>query len=359
MERKARESMKRCLSACLVVVMLLTALLPIGVYAADNTTTGENATNQEESTVPSLGDTGSAGVPFDSSENYFRIVSMKKHAVAPGAVESTLVLNDSTGQNQNKAYVMEVDMSNPNISVVPSYKDMDPTKYGTQIMSEQAAAAIKKGYNVVGAINVNLSWDTVEPLGMLVIDGHVYHENTTQGGGYLVVYRDNTAELRPGSQPLDGSEWQAITANFGWLVKDGKSQFTDQSHSSPSRAPRTCIGIKADGTIVLLVVDGRQDPVSVGMSMCELAETLVNLGCVNAVNCDGGGSSTFISQREGGELTVKNIPSDGTERATLGGLLVVSNSVSDGVFDHASVTTNADYYTPASTIPFYAVGVDQ
>lgn len=74
-----------------------------------------------------------------------------------------------------------------------------------------------------------------------------------------------------------------------------------------------------------------------GMSASELAETLINLGCVDAVSCDGGGSSTFLSKREGGDLTVKNVPSDGTERATLGGLLVVSNSVSDSVFDHASV----------------------
>ena len=313
----------------------------------------EPAPDAEPAAADDLADKGA-----DAGEHYFNTISKRKYAVAPGAVESNLVLNDATGQNQNKAYVMEVDMSNPGITVVPSYRNMDPTSYGTQIMSEQAAAAVKKGYNVVGAINVNLSWDSLEPLGMLVIDGHVYHESN-EGGGYLVVYKDNTAELRPGSQPLDGSEWQAITANFGWLVKDGKSQFSDQTHTSPSRAPRTCIGIKADGSIVLLVVDGRQDPVSVGMSMSELAETLIDLGCVDAVNCDGGGSSTFLSQREGGDLTVKNVPSDGTERATLGGLLVVSNSVSDGVFDHASVTADADYYTPKSEISFHAVGVDK
>ena len=294
-----------------------------------------------------------------ASDDYFRVISKKSYAVAPGAVESNYVLNDVTGQNQNKAYVMEIDMSNSDITVVPSYKNMDPTNYGTQVMSEQAAAAVKKGYNVVGAINVNLSWDTIEPLGMLVIDGKVYHEDTTQGGGYLVVHKDNTAELRPASQPLDGSEWQAISPNFGWLVRNGVNQCTDQTHTSASRAPRTCIGIKADGSIMLLVVDGRQDPVSVGMSMCELAETLINLGCVDAMNCDGGGSSTFISQREGGSLTVKNVPSDGTERATLGGLLVVSNAIGDGVFNHASVTADSDYYTPNSEVTFSAVGVDK
>ena len=383
----ARKTMKRYLTICLIVVMLLTTLLPVGAFAVDDAvvddttadyevtaasdTEAEPAAAVDDTTadyeVTAASDTEAEPAAADDAgdavgdvhDHYFNTISKRQYAVAPGAVESNLVLNDASGQNQNKAYVMEVDMSNPSITVVPSYRNMDPTSYGTQIMSEQAAAAVKKGYNVVGAINVNLSWDSLEPMGMLVIDGHVYHNKTNEGGGYLVVYRDNTAELRPSSQPLDGTEWQAITANFGWLVKDGKSQFSDQTHTSPSRAPRTCIGIKADGSIVLLVVDGRQDPVSVGMSMSELAETLIDLGCVNAVNCDGGGSSTFLSQREGGDLTVKNVPSDGTERATLGGLLVVSNSVSDGVFDHASVTAAADYYTPASEVAFRAAGVDK
>ena len=350
----AREIAKRYLSICLVVVMLLTTIMP-NAYAFNDTAEEDTAAKTEELTA----DEASEPAVTSAQEDYYRIISRKNYAVAPGAVESNYVLNDATGQNQNKAYVMEVDMSNKDITVVPSYKNMDPTNHGTQIMSEQAAAAVKKGYNVVGAINVNLSWDTIEPLGMLVIDGKVYHEDTTQGGGYLVVHKDNTAELRPGSQPLDGSEWQAITVNFGWLVRNGVNQCTDQTHTSASRAPRTCIGIKADGTLVLLVVDGRQDPVSVGMSMCELAETLINLGCVDAMNCDGGGSSTFISQREGGSLTVKNVPSDGTERATLGGLLVVSNATGDGVFNHASVTADSDYYTPNSEIAFRAVGVDK
>ena len=336
---RGRNVLRRVASLLLCVLMTL-SLLPTAVFAQNADQTGSAQTQA-------------------SASDYFHVISQRTYAVAPGATETNYVLNDASGQNQNKAYVMEVDMSNPDITVMPSYRNMDPTSYGTQIMSEQAAAAVKLGYNVVGAINVNLSWDTVEPLGMLVINGKVYHEDTNQGGGYLVVYKDNTAELRPSSQPLDGSEWQAITANFGWLVKDGQSVAGGQAHSTADRAPRTCIGVKADGSLVLLVVDGRQDPVSVGMSMSELAETLINLGCVDAVNCDGGGSSTFLSQREGGDLSVKNVPSDGTERATLGGLLVISNAVSDGVFDHASLTTESDYYTPGSAIQFHASGVDK
>ena len=290
---------------------------------------------------------------------FFNVITKKTYAVSEGATETHFLLNDDTATNQNKAYVMEVDMSNPNITVMPSYKDMDPTQnFGTQVLSQQAAAAERLGYNVVGGINTNLSWDTVKPFGMLVINGEVYCNDTTRGGSYLAVDKNNKAELRPGTQPLDGSEWQAVTANFGWLVKDGVNVAPTADHASGSRAPRTCIGIKADGTLVLFVVDGRQDPVSVGMSMNELGNMLLELGCVNAVNCDGGGSSTFLSKREGASLSVKNVPSDGTERATLCGLLVVSTAVRDGNFHHASITAANDFVTPGSEVQLTASGVD-
>lgn len=64
-------------------------------------------------------------------------------------------------------------------------------------------------------------------------------------------------------------------------------------------ASRTAIGIKADGTVVMFMVDGRQAPYSVGMTMAEVAAAMEDLGCEQAVNLDGGGSSTFATQREG------------------------------------------------------------
>lgn len=58
------------------------------------------------------------------------------------------------------------------------------------------------------------------------------------------------------------------------------------------RHPRTAVGRKADGTVVLLVVDGRAAE-SAGMSIPELQKTLHWLGCIDAINLDGGGSTTM------------------------------------------------------------------
>jgi hypothetical protein len=80
-------------------------------------------------------------------------------------------------------------------------------------------------------------------------------------------------------------------------------------------APRTAVGIKADGTCVFYTVDGRQENYSLGLSLTELARRLLSLGCVDAVNLDGG-ASTILGARYPGqsELTVTGRPSDGAQR---------------------------------------------
>lgn len=85
------------------------------------------------------------------------------------------------------------------------------------------------------------------------------------------------------------------------------------------RHPRTAIGVRADGQIILLVVDGRQPYHSLGMTVFELAMELRRLGAVDAMNLDGGGSSTIIIAGQ-----VANLPSDETgERPVANALLVL------------------------------------
>ena len=80
------------------------------------------------------------------------------------------------------------------------------------------------------------------------------------------------------------------------------------------RSPRTAIGIRADGTIVILVVDGRSSSSS-GMSLYELASYMVKLKVNRAMNFDGGGSSEMVVNGD-----VVNVPSDGDERPIRVGL---------------------------------------
>ena len=74
------------------------------------------------------------------------------------------------------------------------------------------------------------------------------------------------------------------------------------------RSPRTAVGIRPDGTLLILVADGRSS-VSAGLTLNELARYLQKLGAVQAVNFDGGGSSEMVLDGR-----IMNRPSDGTER---------------------------------------------
>jgi hypothetical protein len=86
-------------------------------------------------------------------------------------------------------------------------------------------------------------------------------------------------------------------------------------------APRTGAGVSRDGRrLYLVVVDGRSER-SAGLSLAGLASLLDRVGADDAVNLDGGGSSTLVARAPGAaSVTVRNTPSDGAERAVANGI---------------------------------------
>lgn len=86
-------------------------------------------------------------------------------------------------------------------------------------------------------------------------------------------------------------------------------------------APRTAAGVSRDGRhFYLLVADGRSER-SGGLTVAELADLLDEVGADDGVNLDGGGSSALVARAPGApSVTVRNTPSDGTERAIANGI---------------------------------------
>ncbi len=108
---------------------------------------------------------------------------------------------------------------------------------------------------------------------------------------------------------LADSPRMAITGNQ-FLIDDGVVKVVDDRELHP----RTAIGIDRDThRLLLLVIDGRQD-FSRGYTMVELAELMIELGADEALNLDGGGSSTMLARRPNGKVKITNSPSDGAER---------------------------------------------
>ena len=87
--------------------------------------------------------------------------------------------------------------------------------------------------------------------------------------------------------------------------------------------PRTAVGVdRDDKELIILVVDGRQE-FSRGYTMVELADMMTALGAENAINLDGGGSSTMYTRTGTGAMGIVNEPSDGSERLVPNALGVV------------------------------------
>ncbi len=89
------------------------------------------------------------------------------------------------------------------------------------------------------------------------------------------------------------------------LIFNKHIETLDTTSFTKARHPRTAIGIKANGKIILVTVDGRQENAA-GMSLHELTSTMPWLGCVSAINLDGRGSTTLWVANKG----VINYPSD-------------------------------------------------
>ncbi|WP_216216159.1 phosphodiester glycosidase family protein [Amycolatopsis aidingensis] len=147
-------------------------------------------------------------------------------------------------------------------------------------------------------------------------------EGPVPAGSMLLLARgsgvDALAGLRPGDRVgvryaprSDAGDIAVAVGGNRVLVADGEIQPVD----NVAAHPRTAVGFSADGDRMWLVtIDGRQAD-SRGMTELELARHLKSLGAHDAINLDGGGSSTLLARQQGEQTAeVRNSPSDGQQR---------------------------------------------
>lgn len=112
------------------------------------------------------------------------------------------------------------------------------------------------------------------------------------------------------------------------LVVDGVAVNSMSTGTAPAYPnPRTAIGIKDDGTVLLVTVDGRQSTLGMdGMTLYEVADLLVSLGATTGYALDGGGSTTMALMDGSGSYDITNHPSDGGLRNLSNAILFVSGT---------------------------------
>lgn len=298
------------------------------------------------------------------------LVSQTDYTLIDGVTESDIFLNTKEGNAQIAGFMTTIAPGAKATfkasyngyytegSTPASRKDKAANLAWSMEKTTMQAANYTKatGGNVIMAMNGDYyNMQTLQPLGYLIMEGNLIQKNNgVANEPYFAVLKDGTYAIRDAG--VDCSDvLEAISGPF-YLIKDGQPCY----NGNPDLMPRNCIGIKADGTVVTFLADGRQSPYSVGMTIDEEISFLYAQGVVNAIFLDGGGSATCATKREGTtELQVRNRPSDGVERTVASALLLVSTAESDGVFDHASLSPNNTVYTPNSQIQFSAIGVDK
>lgn len=125
--------------------------------------------------------------------------------------------------------------------------------------------------------------------------------------------------------------------------------------------PRTCVGIKSDGSVVLYVVDGRQKNVSKGMNAIDITAYLMSMGCITVVNMDGGGSTTMVARDEPGisnSPKVVNSVSDGTLRSVTNGIFFVYKEVAETEATQIAVYPEETLIMPGASIRLSAYGMN-
>jgi hypothetical protein len=144
-----------------------------------------------------------------------------------------------------------------------------------------------------------------------------------RGDPALLIYADGRARITY-VEPADLDGVVCAVAGIGatddrtipgsLLVESGRNTAATARVAPRVRHPRTAAGVTADGcTLILLTIDGRQPGHSVGATLLELADLLIDFGAHDAVALDGGGSTSFYLKRPDGSV-VTNKPSSGQWR---------------------------------------------
>ncbi len=177
--------------------------------------------------------------------------------------------------------------------------------------------------------------------GHLIMEGNICQTTEHRARPFFALLEDGSFAIRDANADL--SDVVEATSGRIYIVKDGKN-VVDPAHSQElGLQPFNSIGLKKDGTVVVFQVDGRRSD-SIGFTEMEMADYLLAQGVYTALILDGGGSATFASRREGdSKLTLRNKPSDGTERA-LGTTLHFISNENAVYFDYCADTASKERY---------------
>lgn len=228
-------------------------------------------------------------------------------------IGTTVTINDSetiTVENINKypqpysIYLLTDKFSTTTQHDTPNYNVIIGSVSGEMKLNEAVTGVVEQVVESEGPINI--------PTGKIVLTvdnnvpgGRMEMMKKFQPGDKVTIYNEVRGDDR-------WTECSYIQGSIGGrILKNGEFSGIDEA-----AAPRSAVGITDDGKIIFYTIDGRQEGHSYGVRIKTLASRLRELGCVDAINFDGGGSTCITGVYPGTSTpVVLNKPSEGTERS--------------------------------------------
>jgi len=255
--------------------------------------------------------------------------------IGDGVVWRYYLFDDLFGSMQSVSYV-EADLNNPNVTVEIPYLAASRARTSSIIPSQFSQA--------VGGVN------------------GTFFDTSSGGGGHTTYLRIDNVEIPRQSTSKSTWSWNGAMAidsagavdviempAGGWaaetthpdIIANGpilivldiiqSSSFASIGSFCAARHPRSAVGVTADNRLILLTADGRTE-LAKGMTCAELADVMQQLGCTDALNLDGGGSTTLWAKGEPYNGVV-NYPSD------------------NGAYDHLGERSCSNAIATVSTAP--------
>ncbi|NMO96736.1 phosphodiester glycosidase family protein [Paenibacillus lemnae] len=275
--------------------------------------------------------------------------------------------------NVQKANIIDVDLNLPQNEIIVGTKNnqIPPTDANGDYIriedseghdsikanvADQAATTQIAGKEVVAGVNGEF-YTEQGPEGYMIKDGSGIINGVRVPGvdgknypfhGFFGIKDNGTPVIGSYTDDWEQMKEELFQASGGqyWMVKDGVHQdfnglvISDPNHPDydeqtyyrhNDRHPRTAVGIRSDGTVFFVVIDGRGANGSTGFYIEELGLYMKELGAYQALNMDGGGSSTAVVTNGNGGYDIENTPinkvdgvnTPGAPRDVFSSLLVV------------------------------------
>ena len=252
------------------------------------------------------------------------------------------------------------------LDLEPEDRDLSLSDLDRDELEELVAKALAaRALTVNSTLELEVT-EVVQGEGALDIGADEYILTADNASGYDFVFTSFqvgdriTLRTSCGDEALSRAQWACGVGDI--LIRDGAvTDSSDWTYRADGRQPRSAIGMRQDGTLVLYAADGRQSGYSVGLSEKDLADELLRQGCVWAVNVDGGGSTALSVWLPGQEGTaLQSSPSGGSPRRCATYLLLVTEETGDGRASRLALTQEGQVVLAGTSLELpQAVALDE